>query len=51
MKVNGAEITIKLLENQGVDIIAGIPGGFNLPIYDALYKSNIKHILTRHEQG
>lgn len=51
MKVNGAEITIKLLENQGVDIIAGIPGGFNLPIYDALYKSTIKHILTRHEQG
>lgn len=51
MKINGAEITIKLLENQGVDIIAGIPGGFNLPIYDALYKSKIKHILTRHEQG
>lgn len=51
MKYNGAEIVIKLLENQGVEYIAGIPGGFNLPIYDALYKSNIKHILARHEQG
>lgn len=51
MKYNGAEILVKLLENQGVEYIAGIPGGFNLPIYDALYNSKIKHILTRHEQG
>lgn len=51
MKYSGAEIVIKLLENEGIEYIAGIPGGFNLPIYDALYKSNIKHILTRHEQG
>lgn len=51
MKYSGAEIVIKLLENQGVEYISGIPGGFNLPIYDALYKSNIKHILARHEQG
>ena len=51
MKYSGAEIVIKLLENQGVAYIAGIPGGFNLPIYDALYKSKIKHILARHEQG
>lgn len=51
MKYSGAELLIKLLENQGVEYIAGIPGGFNLPIYDALYKSNITHILARHEQG
>lgn len=52
MKYSGAEILIKLLENQGVEYIAGIPGGFNLPIYDALYESKkIKHILARHEQG
>ncbi|NLG16108.1 MAG: biosynthetic-type acetolactate synthase large subunit [Fibrobacter sp.] len=51
MKYSGAEITIKLLERQGIEIIAGIPGGFNLPLYDALYKSSIRHILTRHEQG
>ncbi len=52
MKYSGAEIVIKILENQGVEYIAGIPGGFNLPIYDALYKSKkITHILARHEQG
>lgn len=48
----GAELTIRLLERQGITTIAGIPGGANLPLYDALYKSTkIKHILTRHEQG
>lgn len=52
MKYNGAEIVIKLLEDEGVDFISGIPGGFNLPLYDALYKSKkITHILARHEQG
>lgn len=51
MKYNGAEIVIKLLENEGVKYISGIPGGFILPIYDALYDSKITHILTRHEQG
>jgi acetolactate synthase-1/2/3 large subunit len=51
LKYNGAEIVIKLLENENVEYISGIPGGFNLPLYDALYKSKIKHILTRHEQG
>lgn len=51
MKLNGAEITIKLLEAHGVKVVSGIPGGFNLPLYNALYKSSIKHILGRHEQG
>lgn len=51
MRLSGAEITIKLLEKLGIDVIAGIPGGTNLPLYDALYSSNIKHILARHEQG
>ena len=51
MKLNGSDITIKLLEKQGIKDIAGIPGGANLPLYDALYKSNINHILCRHEQG
>ena len=51
MKYNGAEIVIKLLENENIEYISGIPGGFNLPIYDALYKSKLKHILARHEQG
>lgn len=51
MKLNGAEITLKLLEQQGIKNIIGIPGGANLPLYDALYKSSINHILARHEQG
>ena len=51
MKYSGAEIIIKLLEMQGIKIIAGIPGGANLPLYNALNRSSIRHILTRHEQG
>lgn len=51
MRLSGAEIIIKLLENENVEYISGIPGGFNLPIYDALYSSKITHILSRHEQG
>ncbi len=48
---SGAEILIKLLEDFGINIIAGIPGGANLPIYDALANSAIKHVLVRHEQS
>ncbi|MBA4358163.1 MAG: acetolactate synthase catalytic subunit, partial [Desulfovibrio sp.] len=49
---NGAELVIRLLERQGVRRIPGIPGGANLPLYDALSKSrSIRHILARHEQG
>jgi len=51
MELNGAQLIVKLLERQGIDIIFGIPGGTNLPIYDALYHSKIRHILTRHEQS
>lgn len=51
MQFNGAEIIIKLLERQGIETIAGIPGGANLPMYDALSESPIRHVLTRHEQG
>lgn len=51
MILSGAEITIKLLERYGIRKIAGIPGGTSLPLYDALYQSNIEHILARHEQG
>jgi acetolactate synthase I/II/III large subunit len=51
MRLKGAEIIVKSLETQGIEIVAGIPGGSNLPIYDALHKSAIRHILARHEQG
>lgn len=47
----GAEILVKCLESEGVDTIFGYPGGVVLPIYDALYDADIRHILTRHEQG
>lgn len=52
MELSGAEIIISLLERQGIDTIAGIPGGSNLPLYNALFKSTkIRHILVRHEQA
>ncbi|MFW5798257.1 MAG: acetolactate synthase large subunit [Planctomycetota bacterium] len=48
----GARLMTTLLERQGVTTIAGIPGGSNLPLYDALSESSrIRHVLTRHEQG
>jgi acetolactate synthase-1/2/3 large subunit len=51
MRHNGAEIVIKLLEREGIDLVSGIPGGANLPLYNALHKSPIRHVLARHEQG
>ena len=51
MEATGAQLVIKLLERQGITTVAGIPGGSILPIYDALYNSNIKHILVRQEQA
>ena len=51
MKKTGAEIVMESLKAQGVDLIFGYPGGQIMPIYDALYHSDLKHILTRHEQG
>jgi acetolactate synthase I/II/III large subunit len=52
MKMTGAEITIHLLQRQGIRAIAGIPGGANLPLYDALSRNQrIHHVLARHEQG
>ncbi|MBO8158097.1 biosynthetic-type acetolactate synthase large subunit [Thermosyntropha sp.] len=51
MKLKGAQILLRCLEEEGVDTIFGYPGGAVLPIYDALYDSNIRHILVRHEQG
>lgn len=51
MRLKGADILLRCLEAEGVDTIFGYPGGAVLPIYDALYDSDIKHILGRHEQG
>ena len=53
MQLNGAEIVIECLKEQGVDTVFGYPGGAILNVYDALYKhkDEITHILTSHEQG
>ena len=48
----GADVLLKALEDEGVEVVFGYPGGAVLPIYDALFKNNnIKHILVRHEQA
>src|SRR3954469_18282395 len=50
--MNGAEIVLQALKDQGVEIIFGYPGGAVLPIYDAIFQQNsIRHILVRHEQA
>jgi acetolactate synthase I/II/III large subunit len=51
MDMLGAEALIKALEKEGVDIVFGLPGGANLPIYDALVDAKLRHILVRHEQS
>jgi len=51
MKLKGTQIMLAALEEEKVDIIFGYPGGAVLDIYDQLYKSKMKHILVRHEQG
>lgn len=51
-QMSGAEMLIKALIDQGVEVVFGYPGGAVLPIYDALFKQNaIRHIMVRHEQG
>ena len=50
--MSGAEIVIKALVDQGVEVVFGYPGGAVLPIYDAIFQQNqIRHVLVRHEQG
>lgn len=52
MVLNGSQIIIECLKEQGVDTVFGYPGGAILNVYDAIYQQNqIKHVLTSHEQG
>jgi len=51
MKLTGAQILLKCLEKEGVDVMFGFPGGAVIDIYDAIPKSSVEHILVRHEQG
>ncbi len=50
--LNGAEVLLRVLQEQGVEVVFGYPGGAVLPIYDALFKQSfVRHILVRHEQA
>ncbi|MBP2017904.1 acetolactate synthase-1/2/3 large subunit [Symbiobacterium terraclitae] len=51
MEMQAAAALLKALEAEGVEVIFGYPGGASLYIYDALYDSPVRHVLTRHEQG
>ncbi|MCR6638626.1 MAG: biosynthetic-type acetolactate synthase large subunit [Sporocytophaga sp.] len=51
VKKNGAQMLVDCLEREGVEYVFGYSGGAAIPIFDALYDSKIKLILTRHEQG
>src|SRR5437588_4403150 len=49
--VKGADIVLKCLRAEGVNLVFGYPGGASMALYDALEGSGVRHILTRHEQG
>jgi acetolactate synthase-1/2/3 large subunit len=49
--LRGADIVLRCLRAEGVDLVFGYPGGAIMPLYDALEGSGVRHILTRHEQG
>src|SRR5512132_1047999 len=52
MQLTGAEITIRCLQEEGVEYVFGYPGGAVLNIYDEFFKQDqVKHVLVRHEQG
>ncbi len=51
MKLTGAQILMKVFQEEGVDTLFGYPGGAVVDIYDELAKTDIRHILVRHEQG
>ena len=51
-RMTGASALVRALEQLGVDVVFGIPGGAILPLYDPLFDSpSVRHILVRHEQG
>ncbi|TEB14579.1 Acetolactate synthase large subunit [Pelotomaculum sp. FP] len=51
MEITVAEALVRCLEQEGVEMVFGYPGGAILPVYDALNNTSIKHVLVRHEQG
>ena len=51
MELTGAQILMTILKEEGVDTIFGFPGGAVIDLYDELIRSDLRHILVRHEQG
>ena len=51
MQLTGAQALVRSLEQQGVEVVFGLPGGAILPAYDPLRSSSLRHVLVRHEQG
>ena len=51
IQATGAQIIVELLERQGITMVAGIPGGSVLPLYNQLNRSSTHHVLVRHEQA
>jgi len=51
-RITGAQVVVRILERRGIQVVAGIPGGALLPIYEALSQcTRIRHVLARHEQA
>lgn len=51
VEMSGAKALIEALKREKTDVVFGMPGGANLPIYDALYECGIRHVLVKHEQS
>ncbi len=51
MRLTGAEIVVRCLQEEGVELVFGYPGGVVLDLYDAIHRAKFRHILARHEQG
>lgn len=51
MQRTGADIILESLRSHGISTVAGMPGGANLPLYDALVRTDLRHVLVRHEQA
>ena len=49
--MRAVDALMECLKAEGVEVIFGLPGGANLPTYDALYDAEIRHVLVRHEAG
>ena len=50
-KITGSQAIVKCLKEEGITTIFGFPGGAVLDLYDAIFNSDIQHVLVRHEQG